>query len=231
MFNPSQARCLWLECASSGPYADDKALFEHLEAAHEPPVSNGPFVCRWSGCGHTSTARTPRMQHLGRHTNYRPYMCAHPGCDKAFTCAQDLSTHRARRPSHAALAGTECLCEWTDCAASAFPGVPALRAHIEDTHLLLLARGKTCGWAGCAHTFSGGNYRAHLWEKEEEEGESGRGCGSGGDVAGLTASPIPQDGVESSLGYLTIDADLRRAGRTALVCTNVVDEDDWEFCT
>ncbi|EJD44533.1 hypothetical protein AURDEDRAFT_125117 [Auricularia subglabra TFB-10046 SS5] len=124
-------RCLWHDCPSPGPFATDEALFEHLKATHTPALDDdAPFVCRWFGCGHSSSAAQPRIFHLS-----------------LMLPAQATRTTAQRTPArrtYPALApGTDSACryEWAGCTAAAFPDAPALRGHIEEAH----ARGVRTG--------------------------------------------------------------------------------------
>ncbi|EJD44565.1 hypothetical protein AURDEDRAFT_166350 [Auricularia subglabra TFB-10046 SS5] len=90
-------RCRWSKCAAPGPFVDNKALFDHLVAAHRP--SGGSFYCLWERCTRKSQIGGPKngAEHLLTHTSYRPYKCEHPGCTAALPRACDLALHTATR--------------------------------------------------------------------------------------------------------------------------------------
>ncbi|EJD44518.1 hypothetical protein AURDEDRAFT_125107 [Auricularia subglabra TFB-10046 SS5] len=160
----SELRCRWARCASPGPYPDDHALFEHLQAAHNPPPKHD-FTCKWQDCSHASRrpvrSRQSRAEHLLRHTNYRPHACTYPGCGKTFKRRCDAHGCSVLH-DWSLVSAYPCL--WVGCTVATFPGPGELRAHIENEHMSVPAaeRDARCGWAGCMHAHSRKHIPSHF---------------------------------------------------------------------
>lgn len=152
-----EIRCLWAKCRARGPFPDQPALFEHLCAEHKPPTKR-ILVCRWRGCTLTAGAYQ-HADHLIRHTSYRPHCCTYPGCNKSFNHRPTLLQHSTQ---HDWSSVTAYPCNWSDCAAPAFPGAAELHAHLTETHAPAAVHGARCGWAGCRTTLDKRHINAHI---------------------------------------------------------------------
>lgn len=178
MSAPVASPCLWVGCPNAGPYADDKALFEHLLSAHN--VQTGSFHCQWLGCTRKSQMHGPNggSRHLGTHTKYRPVACAHAGCSFASKSQYVLQGHRESKhgseepgPEHEGTdSGGGLVCRWARCGStfsSDNAGAEDLWVHLTDEHLL--ASGPIpvyqCQWGNCMRAFQrsfGQHLRSHL---------------------------------------------------------------------
>ncbi|EJD44545.1 hypothetical protein AURDEDRAFT_166331 [Auricularia subglabra TFB-10046 SS5] len=197
---PAPLPCRWEDCSTPGPYPDDKALYKHLEAAHNP--QRGLLHCKWNGCGRTTVLSGGQdiAAHLCSHTDFRPFVCAHPDCGHAVIRAYELrrhivevhSGHAQPRPGDGG-SSTILLCRWVDCARE-FPndstGAGQLWEHINNRHALQIGPGDTCRcrWGSCGRAFRHGfvaHLRSHLpkWYRPYECATCGRGFITGAVLA------------------------------------------------
>lgn len=167
--------CLWSECPEPGPYADNKTLFEHLQAAHNP--QRVMMQCRWSGCTRDSTitGSFEVSKHLCSHADFRPYVCAHHDCGLAVISAHDLRRHIVdqhdghAQPQTGDTASASCLpCRWAECPrvfSNDNAGASQLWEHIARRHAQPTGteRGLQCRWGTCARGFhNSSHYMPHL---------------------------------------------------------------------
>ncbi|TKA28701.1 hypothetical protein B0A50_03029 [Salinomyces thailandicus] len=93
----AQTACLWRDCPF-GQALNNDDLVEHVQATH--CASGGPkktkYVCEWGEC-QRKTSHHPSgyalKAHMRSHTKEKPYYCALPECDKAFTRSDALAKH------------------------------------------------------------------------------------------------------------------------------------------
>ncbi|EMD01023.1 hypothetical protein BAUCODRAFT_81988, partial [Baudoinia panamericana UAMH 10762] len=93
----AQLQCLWRDCPFG--YAENNDdLVRHVQATH--CATGGPkrtkYVCEWDEC-QRKTSNHPSgyalKAHMRSHTKEKPYYCALPECDKAFTRSDALAKH------------------------------------------------------------------------------------------------------------------------------------------
>lgn len=101
----AQTECLWRNCDFGHPGSMSMAsvlhnddLVRHVQNTH--CATGGPkkskYVCEWGEC-QRKTSNHPSgyalKAHMRSHTKEKPYYCALPECDKAFTRSDALAKH------------------------------------------------------------------------------------------------------------------------------------------
>ncbi|KAH9823683.1 INO80 complex subunit 1 [Teratosphaeria destructans] len=93
----AQTQCLWRDCPF-GTADNNDDLVAHVQSTH--CATGGPkktkYVCEWGEC-QRKTSNHPSgyalKAHMRSHTKEKPYFCALPECDKAFTRSDALAKH------------------------------------------------------------------------------------------------------------------------------------------
>ncbi|EME49648.1 hypothetical protein DOTSEDRAFT_93227, partial [Dothistroma septosporum NZE10] len=93
----AQTQCLWRDC-EFGLADNNDELVRHVQGTH--CATGGPkktkYVCEWGEC-QRKTSNHPSgyalKAHMRSHTKEKPYYCALPECDKAFTRSDALAKH------------------------------------------------------------------------------------------------------------------------------------------
>lgn len=109
----AQTQCLWRDCEFGSARNNDE-LVDHVQSTH--CATGGPkktkYVCEWGEC-QKKTSNHPSgyalKAHMRSHTKEKPYYCALPECDKAFTRSDALAKHMrtVHEPEAAKGAGAE----------------------------------------------------------------------------------------------------------------------------
>ncbi|KAK3067789.1 hypothetical protein LTR53_015121 [Teratosphaeriaceae sp. CCFEE 6253] len=93
----AQTECLWRGC-DFGVAAHNDDLVQHVQATH--CATGGPkrskYVCEWGECQRKQSNHPSGYAlkaHMRSHTKEKPYYCALPECDKAFTRSDALAKH------------------------------------------------------------------------------------------------------------------------------------------
>uniref|UniRef100_A0A7E4V544 C2H2-type domain-containing protein n=1 Tax=Panagrellus redivivus TaxID=6233 RepID=A0A7E4V544_PANRE len=156
--------CLWAHCFQSfnGLTNLVRHVDEHVEdIQNDIKLSNlvPEFHCRWQACKRTKPfdVKYKLLKHMGAHTDYRPYVCDFPDCERAFRRCENLKSHRrghtnskpyecqlceksfasasdrAKHLSRVHTEGKTCVCRVVDCP-KAYNDPSSLRKHIKNIH-------------------------------------------------------------------------------------------------
>ncbi|KAF2722719.1 hypothetical protein K431DRAFT_283545 [Polychaeton citri CBS 116435] len=89
--------CLWRDC-NFGDATNNDDLVSHVQSTH--CATGGPkkvkYVCEWGECQRKASNHPSGYAlkaHMRSHTKEKPYYCALPECDKAFTRSDALAKH------------------------------------------------------------------------------------------------------------------------------------------
>ncbi|MCJ1314564.1 hypothetical protein MMC25_008246 [Agyrium rufum] len=86
--------CRWKDC-EMGDCGDMDALVQHIHDDHIG-VRQKKYSCEWEGCGRIGTNHASGYAlraHMRSHTREKPFYCALPECDRAFTRSDALAKH------------------------------------------------------------------------------------------------------------------------------------------
>ncbi|KAK3626506.1 hypothetical protein LTR56_019779 [Elasticomyces elasticus] len=93
----AQTECLWRDCPF-GEAGNNDELVIHVQSTH--CATGGPkrvkYICEWGECQRKTSSHPSGYAlkaHMRSHTKEKPYYCALPECDKAFTRSDALSKH------------------------------------------------------------------------------------------------------------------------------------------
>ncbi|QIX02361.1 hypothetical protein AMS68_007878 [Peltaster fructicola] len=94
----AQMECLWKDC-DYGRAQNNDDLVSHVQSTH--CATGGPkrskYICEWGECQNKKANVHPSnyalKAHCRSHTKEKPYYCALPECDKAFTRSDALAKH------------------------------------------------------------------------------------------------------------------------------------------
>ncbi|KAK4507176.1 hypothetical protein PRZ48_000910 [Zasmidium cellare] len=93
----AQTLCLWRDC-DFGSAVNNDELVRHVQTTH--CATGGPkkskYLCEWGECQKKSSSHPSGYAlkaHMRSHTKEKPYYCALPECDKAFTRSDALAKH------------------------------------------------------------------------------------------------------------------------------------------
>ncbi|KAK4957584.1 hypothetical protein LTR10_005551 [Elasticomyces elasticus] len=112
----AQTECLWRDCPF-GEAGNNDELVIHVQSTH--CATGGPkrvkYICEWGECQRKTSSHPSGYAlkaHMRSHTKEKPYYCALPECDKAFTRSDALSkhmrtVHEPEMPRGGALAPTD----------------------------------------------------------------------------------------------------------------------------
>lgn len=94
----AQTKCLWQGCEYDDTGRNNDDLVNHVQATH--CATGGPkrkqYLCLWGDCAKKTSSHPSGYAlkaHMRSHTKEKPYYCALPECDRAFTRSDALAKH------------------------------------------------------------------------------------------------------------------------------------------
>lgn len=94
----AQTKCLWQGCDHDDTGNNNDDLVHHVQATH--CATGGPkrkqYLCLWGECAKKTSSHPSGYAlkaHMRSHTKEKPYYCALPECDRAFTRSDALAKH------------------------------------------------------------------------------------------------------------------------------------------
>ncbi|KAJ3305892.1 hypothetical protein HDV03_000734 [Kappamyces sp. JEL0829] len=91
--NPAMKPCLWQRPFCTMTFADDQALYDHVNEVHigRKKTDNLCLSCHWKNCAVVCSKRDHITSHIKVHIPVKPYKCLK--CTRSFKRAQDLTKH------------------------------------------------------------------------------------------------------------------------------------------